>query len=283
VIHHALAWLAPPPKDALAACALLAWVGGVGAATLGVVALLIPVSLGRVSAPFAAAALAFALLAPTLALLGAGLANRRDDARRVARVLLPLVIRAALWLGLAVYAAPPTPRTGRKALTWGGLTALGAAWVWLTLGRPGVRAHIRDASHAPLAEALRHARVPLAFYALFLVTAVGGAVSFRTFDGAAWLDRGQRGAATIFAGLGAALVTTLGAWTAWRLWTGPEAHLDLVTPEAWRRIVELGPDHTASGIVRTLEAEAYPPPGRRWTTGVVRDVLRAVGNDPPPR
>jgi hypothetical protein len=258
--------LRPPVEDMPRSVSGLLLVAGGAAGTLGTFTLLDDTRHLRASAHTAPAALLVIGVAPVLLLLSDAVLSRTSLGRRATRVALPAIVLAltASWW-----------RSG----TWPGLPVLAGlvtAWVWPNLGRADVRAAFvawpgwRDTA-LDMAWWLAGAAI---FVAATLGAGIAIAAGPRVGLPAGW------GAVSHHVGaLGCGLVTLVGLQAAWRLWRGPDAHLDLVAPEAWARIVaEHQGGRTAPAILDGLVEDGVPPPGRRWTVAIVDAVLRA--NDP---
>lgn len=266
------AWLWPAPDDALLTVVLLLELAAFVAALAGLAAVLVEVRRLRLGLGVAAGVGLAAVGAPLLCALGLLVSEKSEGARRLLRWTLPVAAVALVWLADAAVGATPAGKA-RKVLGYGVVGALGMTWIWLTLGRPDLRATF---GKKPVGEVLDPGvRAFLGYYALFVVTTAGAGLAIATGPlGGGLLSRKLAEGGHVAGALLSGFVATVGVALARRLWRGPEADPDLVTPDAWARIVAQK-ERGAPAILEDLVKDGVPPPGRRWTLEVVLAVLRA--------
>lgn len=260
----------PAPRAAVAQVAFLLCLAALGAGVTGLVAMLLALRRGGLLGTLGLGGTAVALLgAPALGLLSAAVGRRSEAARRLLRWTLPAAAIFIVWAADEFVGV----RLSRLERRWfGGAVAAGvvATWGWVMLGRPDVRAAFEAGGRRP--SSARGDAALLASYLLFVIASVGAGAG--TLSMPRWFGPGIAELGYILGSLGSGLVTTAGVGLAIALWRGPEAALDLVTPDAWTRIVAQR-ERPPAEILADLERDQVPPPGRRWTLEVVLAVLRA--------
>ncbi len=261
----------PAPRAAVSDISFLLGLAAFGAAITGLVAALLELRRGALLGPLGVGGLAVTLLgAPALAALALQVSRGSEAARRILRWTLPAAAVLAVWIADELVGARAT---GVERRWFGGAVCAGlvSTWGWVMLGRADVRVTFEQERR--LAALSRDDCAHFACYALFVLATVGAGAA--TLTTPRWLAPGLAEAGYLLGSLGCGLVTTVGAFVAIGLWRGPEADLELVTPEAWARIVaqRLRP---VPDIVADLERDGVPPPGRRWTLRVVIGVLRST-------
>lgn len=276
VARRALELVWPQPGSAVRFIVLLIMLAALATAFAGLALALIEVRRVRLSGVGAVGLALAALGAPLLVSVGLGIGERSEGARRLLRWTMPLLAVLLAW-GADEAVGPNASKQARKLVGHGIAAGLATTWAWVMLGRPDVRALFAPKRlRAVLDDGVL---TFFGYYALFIVASAGAGLAIAAWP-SRWSGLSPRAAeaAHLIGSMLSGLLATIGVAAARALWRGPEADVDLVTPEAWTRIVSQR-ERPAADILADLEKDGVPPPGRRWTVEVVRAVLRTDDPD----